>query len=254
MTKAGPINRNDIREDDTYRLYFTCFPIRPTEPQLPCFLLSHVQDHPHWLLPGLASTPCSCPRPTRAEGAGLSSWLPVSCPSCRPNLLLLLVLLSSPTPASIRLAAVAPEREVGEASPIHPASHPHDVSLLYAFTPQKPLRFCSLVSSLTPLPLSLSARAGRQVTAEGCKNLLLAGVSAVLQGDAAAEPGDIGANFLLDGQDVGKNVRPSLLHRTAPHRAPQQTRLYLCDSSSSSSGSGRKAFLLLPTPLAVCMD
>lgn len=45
-----------------------------------------------------------------------------------------------------------------------------------------------------------------QVTAEGCKNLLLAGVSAVLQDDAAAQPVDIGANFLLDGQDVGKNV------------------------------------------------
>eukprot|EP00752_Nemacystus_decipiens_P005543 g5015.t1 len=43
------------------------------------------------------------------------------------------------------------------------------------------------------------------VTAEGCKNLLLAGVSALLQDDAAAQPSDIGANFLLDGQDVGKN-------------------------------------------------
>ncbi|CAM9434302.1 unnamed protein product [Ectocarpus sp. 6 AP-2014] len=43
------------------------------------------------------------------------------------------------------------------------------------------------------------------VTVEGCKNLLLAGVSATLQDQASAQPSDIGANFLLSGQDVGKN-------------------------------------------------
>ncbi|CAN0043805.1 unnamed protein product [Ascophyllum nodosum] len=43
------------------------------------------------------------------------------------------------------------------------------------------------------------------VTAEGCKNLLLAGVSATLRDDAAVAPVDLGANFLLDGKDVGKN-------------------------------------------------
>ncbi|CAM9995952.1 unnamed protein product [Scytosiphon promiscuus] len=43
------------------------------------------------------------------------------------------------------------------------------------------------------------------VTAEGCKNLLLAGVSATLQDEALAQPSDVGANFLLSGEDVGKN-------------------------------------------------
>lgn len=57
---------------------------------------------------------------------------------------------------------------------------------------------------LAPLPVVFVAL---QVTAEGCKNLLLAGVSATLQDQTSAQPSDIGANFLLSGQDVGKNVR-----------------------------------------------
>ena len=49
--------------------------------------------------------------------------------------------------------------------------------------------------------------ASRQVTAEGCKNLLLAGVSATLRDEGLVQERDIGANFLLTGQDVGQNVR-----------------------------------------------
>ncbi|CAM9277058.1 unnamed protein product [Laminaria digitata] len=43
------------------------------------------------------------------------------------------------------------------------------------------------------------------VTAEGCKNLLLAGVSATLRDEGLVEERDIGANFLLTGEDVGQN-------------------------------------------------
>ncbi|CAM9351937.1 unnamed protein product, partial [Sphacelaria rigidula] len=45
------------------------------------------------------------------------------------------------------------------------------------------------------------------VTAEGCKNLLLAGVSATLRDEGVVTAMDIGANFLLEADDVGKNVR-----------------------------------------------
>lgn len=71
------------------------------------------------------------------------------------------------------------------------------------------------------VPLSLFVPVA-QVTAEGCKNLLLAGVSAVLQDDAAAQPSDIGANFLLDCQDVGNNVR-RYLYRVTRQKAQTAT-------------------------------
>lgn len=43
------------------------------------------------------------------------------------------------------------------------------------------------------------------VTAEGCKNLLLAGLSATLRDDGLVDVRDIGANFLLEEEDIGKN-------------------------------------------------
>ncbi|CAN0446721.1 unnamed protein product, partial [Hapterophycus canaliculatus] len=59
-----------------------------------------------------------------------------------------------------------------------------------------------------------------QVTAECCKNLLLAGVSATLQDEAAAQPSDVGANFLLSGEDVGKNVSRIRRMWTSARRVP----------------------------------
>lgn len=44
------------------------------------------------------------------------------------------------------------------------------------------------------------------MVAETCKNLLLAGLSATLQDGAVVSPSDLGANFLLDDEDVGVNV------------------------------------------------
>ncbi|CAM9857878.1 unnamed protein product [Pylaiella littoralis] len=69
------------------------------------------------------------------------------------------------------------------------------------------------------------------VTAEGCKNLLLAGVSATLQDEAVAQPSDVGANFLLDGQDVGKNRAEA-----SAGRAKELNRLASVSSETRSLG------------------
>lgn len=61
-----------------------------------------------------------------------------------------------------------------------------------------------ITKTIPPHPSSLLCN---EVTAEGCKNLLLAGVSATLCDEATVTPADIGANFLLEGGDVGENVR-----------------------------------------------
>lgn len=53
-----------------------------------------------------------------------------------------------------------------------------------------------------------------KVTAEGCKNLLLAGVSATLRDEGVVTAMDIGANFLLEADDVGKNVRDNYEYDT----------------------------------------
>ncbi|CAM9381057.1 unnamed protein product [Discosporangium mesarthrocarpum] len=44
-----------------------------------------------------------------------------------------------------------------------------------------------------------------EVTAEGCKNLVLAGVSATLQDEGVVRMKDVGANFFLAEEDLGKN-------------------------------------------------
>ncbi|CAM9195434.1 unnamed protein product [Choristocarpus tenellus] len=43
------------------------------------------------------------------------------------------------------------------------------------------------------------------VTAEACKNLILAGINATLQDSELVKPEDVGANFFLTDEDVGKN-------------------------------------------------
>lgn len=47
----------------------------------------------------------------------------------------------------------------------------------------------------------------RALNAEVCKNLVLAGVSVVIQDSAPVTSADLGGNFFLTAADIGKNVR-----------------------------------------------
>lgn len=77
---------------------------------------------------------------------------------------------------------------------------------VFSFSIRNLLRLSSLSQPAQAIVCAFFLRL--QVTAEGCKNLLLAGVSATLRDDAVVSASDIGANFLLQAEDIGKNVRP----------------------------------------------
>jgi len=51
----------------------------------------------------------------------------------------------------------------------------------------------------------------RALNAEICKNVVLAGVSVAIQDSAIVEEQDLGANFFLRNEHVGKNVRDLIL-------------------------------------------
>jgi ubiquitin-like 1-activating enzyme E1 A len=53
----------------------------------------------------------------------------------------------------------------------------------------------------------------RALNAEVCKNLVLAGISATIQDHEAVTPADIGAQFFLTADDVGKNRAAASLER-----------------------------------------